>query len=97
MSCTAHVYTWEQALNLLADGLRITRPSLGQRFLFMDGDMLRCGAHNGETGLGTSQIYTPTEDDKRATDWIEYKRILPDSWDGCDIGDGVHQSEVCYG
>ena len=42
----------------------------------------------GETGFTDVRAYVFTDEDKNATDWERFTRVLPDAWEGCDVPNG---------
>lgn len=42
----------------------------------------------GETGFTDVRAYVFTDEDKSATDWELFTRVLPDAWEGCDVPNG---------
>lgn len=75
---------FDNALSLAARGEFLTRSSFGGAFLALrDGKIMR-GRFIGETNLTEMKAYTLSKEDRRATDWTIFHRVLPDAWEGCD-------------
>ena len=76
------------ALALVHCGVAVTRHGWKGRFwIIRDGKSLM-GTYIGETNLARMRVAEPSLEDRRATDWQCFTRMLPDDWTGCDAGDG---------
>ena len=74
----------DDTLSLAARGYFLTRPGLGETFFALrDGKLLR-GHFIGETNITEMKACVFSEEDRQATDWKIFHRVLPDAWEGCD-------------
>ena len=70
---------FEEALLLAGKGQLITRPGYGVSF---------AAIREGQAGFTDVRAYVFTDEDKSATDWELFTRVLPDAWEGCDVPNG---------
>ncbi|WP_308775701.1 hypothetical protein [uncultured Bilophila sp.] len=79
---------FEDALLLAEQGGLITRPQYGVSFAAIREGQAVYGHFIGETGFTEVRAYVFTDEDKNATDWVRFARVIPDAWEGCDVPDG---------
>lgn len=79
---------FEEALLLAGKGQLITRPGYGVSFAAIREGQAVYGHFIGETGFTDVRAYVFTDEDKSATDWELFIRVLPDAWEGCDVPNG---------
>ena len=79
---------FEEALLLAGKGQLITRPGYGVSFAAIREGQAVYGHFIGETGFTDVRAYVFTDEDKSATDWELFIRVLPDAWEGGDVPNG---------
>ncbi|MFQ8738104.1 MAG: hypothetical protein ACLSAH_20630 [Bilophila wadsworthia] len=79
---------FEEALFACREG-PTDHPARIRRFFCGDsGRQAVYGHFIGETGFTDVRAYVFTDEDKSATDWELFTRVLPDAWEGCDVPNG---------
>ena len=86
---------FEEALLLAGKGQLITRPGYGVSFAAIREGQAVYGHFIGETGFTDVRAYVFTDEDKSATDWERFTRVLPDAWEGCDVPNGKNREGGC--
>lgn len=73
---------------LAGKGQLITRPGYGVSFAAIREGQAVYGHFIGETDFADVRAYVFTDEDKSATGWELFIRVLPDAWGGYGVPNG---------